>query len=181
MDALIIGLVILLLLFFFLGSGTWMFAGLLLVGITGLSLLLDFSVQRIGVILPKIIIRSASSWELAAIPMFVWMGELIFRTDISDRLFKGLAPLVNRIPGGLLHTNVLGCTLFAAVSGSSAATTATVGIITTTELAARGYDTDLSIGSLAGAGSLGLLIPPSIVMIIYGVLAEVSINKLKQT
>jgi C4-dicarboxylate transporter DctM subunit len=177
-DALITGMVILLLLFFFLGSGTWVFAGLLLVGITGLALLLDFPLQRIGVILPKIIIRSASSWELAAIPMFVWMGELIFRTDISDRLFKGLAPLVNRIPGGLLHTNVLGCTLFAAVSGSSAATTATVGKITTSELSARGYDTNLSIGSLAGAGSLGLLIPPSIVMIIYGVLAEVSINKL---
>lgn len=178
MDALVTGLAVLMLLFFFLGSGTWVFAGLLMVGTTGLALLLDFSPDRIGAILPKIMIRSASSWELAAIPMFVWMGELIFRTDISDRLFRGLAPLVNRIPGGLLHTNVLGCTLFAAVSGSSAATTATVGKITSTELAARGYDTNLSIGSLAGAGSLGLLIPPSIVMIIYGVLAEVSINKL---
>ncbi|WP_417228476.1 TRAP transporter large permease [Amphritea sp.] len=178
MDALVTGLIVLMLIFFFLGSGTWVFAGLLMVGVTGLALLLDFSPQRIGVILSKIMIRSASSWELAAIPMFVWMGELIFRTDISDRLFRGLTPLVNRIPGGLLHTNVLGCTLFAAVSGSSAATTATVGKITTSELAARNYDVNLSIGSLAGAGSLGLLIPPSIVMIIYGVLAEVSINKL---
>ena len=178
MEALISGLIILLLIFFFLGSGTWVFAGLLLVSISGLSLLLDMPLHRIGVIVNKIMWRYASTWELAAIPMFVWMGEIIFRTDISDRLFRGLAPLVNSIPGGLLHTNVLGCTLFAAVSGSSAATTATVGKITTTELDRRGYDTNLAIGSLAGAGSLGLLIPPSIVMIIYGILAEVSVSRL---
>jgi tripartite ATP-independent transporter DctM subunit len=179
MDALIAGLVILVLVFFFLGAGTWVFAGLLMVSITGLMLILDtFSAHRIGVTVTKIMYRYASTWELAAIPMFIWMGEIIFRTDISDRLFKGLAPLVDKIPGRLLHTNIAGCTLFAAVSGSSAATTATIGKITTTELARRNYDTDLSIGSLAGAGSLGLLIPPSIVMIIYGVLAEVSVSRL---
>ncbi len=178
MDALIAGLVILVLIFLFLGIGTWVFAGLLLVSVTGLALILDFPPTRIGVIVSKILYRSASAWELAAIPMFVWMGEIIFRTDISERLFRGLAPLVDRIPGRLLHTNIAGCTLFAAVSGSSAATTATVGKITSSELAERNYDTSLSIGSLAGAGSLGLLIPPSIVMIIYGVLAEVSIAKL---
>ena len=178
MEALITGLVILLLIFFFLGIGTWVFAGLLLVSITGLWLMLDFSPHRIGVIATKIMWRYASTWELAAIPMFVWMGEIVFRTDISDRLFRGLSPLVDAVPGRLLHTNVLGCTLFAAVSGSSAATTATVGKITTSELARRRYDTDLSVGSLAGAGSLGLLIPPSIVMIIYGILAEVSVARL---
>lgn len=179
MEALIAGLVILVLVFFFLGAGTWVFAGLLLVSITGLMLLLDsFSAHRIGVTVTKILFRYASTWELAAIPMFIWMGEIIFRTDISDRLFRGLAPLVDRIPGRLLHTNIVGCTMFAAISGSSAATTATVGKITTTELARRNYDTDLAIGSLAGAGSLGLLIPPSIVMIIYGVLAEVSVSRL---
>lgn len=178
MEAIVAGLVILLLIFFFLGVGTWVFAGLLLVSITGLMLLLDMSTHRVGVIAVKILWRYASTWELAAIPMFVWMGEIIFRTDISDRLFKGLAPLVDMIPGRLLHTNVLGCTMFAAVSGSSAATTATVGKITTTELARRNYDTNLAIGSLAGAGSLGLLIPPSIVMIIYGILAEVSVARL---
>lgn len=106
------------------------------------------------------------------------MGEIIFRTDMSDRLFRGLSPLVQWLPGRLLHTNVMGCTLFAAVSGSTSATTATVGRITTGALAERRYDNALSIGSLAGAGSLGLLIPPSIVMIIYGVMAEVSISKL---
>jgi C4-dicarboxylate transporter DctM subunit len=178
MEAMIGGLVILLLIFFFLGMGTWVFAGLLLVSISGLMLLLDMSTHRIGVIAVKIMWRYASTWELAAIPMFVWMGEIIFRTDISDRLFRGLAPLVDMIPGRLLHTNVLGCTMFAAVSGSSAATTATVGKITTVELAKRNYDVNLTIGSLAGAGSLGLLIPPSIVMIIYGILAEVSVARL---
>jgi tripartite ATP-independent transporter DctM subunit len=180
MEALIAGLVILVLVFLFLGAGTWVFAGLLLVSTTGLLILLpdSFSAHRVGVVITKIMYRYASTWELAAIPMFIWMGEIIFRTDISERLFKGLAPLVDQIPGRLLHTNIAGCTLFAAVSGSSAATTATVGKITTTELARRDYDTDLAIGSLAGAGSLGLLIPPSIVMIIYGLLAEVSVSRL---
>jgi C4-dicarboxylate transporter, DctM subunit len=177
-DAFLTGLIVLALIIGFLGIGTWVFAGLLMVSMTALTLVLDFPPQRIGAIVTKIMFRSATAWELAAIPMFVWMGEVMFRTDISERLFRGLAPLVDGIAGRLLHTNVMGCTLFAAVSGSSAATTATVGKITTTELARRQYDTDLALGSLAGAGSLGLLIPPSIVMIIYGVLAEVSIAKL---
>ena len=178
MEALLSGLVVLVLILLFLGSGVWVFVGLLLVSTTGLALVLDFPPQRIGVVLGKILFRSASSWELAAIPLFIWMGEMIFRTDISLRLFRGLTPFVALIPGGLIHTNVAGSTLFAAVSGSSAATTATVGKITTVELKQRGYDEGLSLGSLAGAGSLGLLIPPSIVMIIYGVLAEVSISRL---
>lgn len=170
--------IVLTLILLFLGSGVWVFVGLLLVSTTGLILVLDFPPQRVGVVLSKILVRSASSWELAAIPLFIWMGEMIFRTDISNRLFRGLAPFVANVPGGLIHTNVAGSTLFAAVSGSSAATTATVGKITTVELKRRGYDEGLSLGSLAGAGSLGLLIPPSIVMIIYGVLAEVSISRL---
>lgn len=178
MEALISGLVVLALIFFFLGSGVWVFAGLLMVSVTGLTLLLGFPPQRIGTIASSILYRSASSWEVAAIPMFIFIGEIIFRTDISNRLFRGLAPWVDVIPGRLAHTNVLGCTLFAAVSGSSAATTATVGKITTTELRSRGYNRNLSIGSLAGAGSFGLLIPPSVVMIIYGLLAEVSIIRL---
>jgi C4-dicarboxylate transporter, DctM subunit len=178
LEALLTGLIVLALIVLFLGIGTWVFAGLLLVSGTALALVLGFPPARIGAIVTKIAFRSATAWELAAIPMFVWMGEMMFRTDISERLFRGLAPLVDGIAGGLLHTNVLGCTLFAAVSGSSTATTATVGRITTAELARRAYDTRLALGSLAGAGSLGLLIPPSIVMIVYGVLAEVSIAKL---
>ncbi|MEO3388609.1 TRAP transporter large permease subunit [Mesorhizobium sp. CAU 1741] len=178
MEAVLSAGIVLGLIFFYLGLGVWVFAGLLLVAATALWLVLGMSIDRVGTIAANIAYRYASTWELAAIPMFIWMGEIIFRTDISDRLFRGLIPFVNRIPGGLLHTNVLGCTLFAAVSGSSAATTATVGKITTTELAKRGYNRSLALGSLAGAGSLGLLIPPSIVMIVYGILAEVSVSRL---
>ncbi|UTW11714.1 TRAP transporter large permease [Marinobacterium rhizophilum] len=161
-----------------LGLGTWVFAGLVIVALGSLVWLGDFSPERAGLILSRILYRAGSSWELSAIPLFIFMGELIFRSNISERLFRGLEPWTNRVPGGILHTNVVGCALFAAVSGSSAATTATIGKITTTELARRGYDRNLSIGSLAGAGSLGLLIPPSIVMIVYGVQAEVSISQL---
>lgn len=161
-----------------LGMGVWVFSGLAIVALLSLIMIGDVSIERAGAILSRIIFRAGNSWELAAIPLFILMGELIFRSNISDRLFRGLEPWTRHIPGGILHTNVFGCAMFAAVSGSSAATTATVGKITTNELKVRGYDRNLSIGSLAGAGSLGLLIPPSIVMIVYGVQAEVSITKL---
>lgn len=178
MDPIFVVLIVLGLVLFFLGLGVYVFIGLLLVSIFGLHFVLDFSFVRIGTILATIINRASTSWELSAIPMFVWMGEMMFHTDISARLFNGLSPWVRRIPGGLLHTNVFGSALFASISGSSAATTATVGQITLSELEKRGYSKQLSYGSLAGAGSLGLLIPPSIVMIVYGVLAEVSISRL---
>lgn len=178
MEMLLTTLGVVALIFIVLSLGTWVFAGLVTVSILSLFLLGDFELHRIGVTLTRIIFRAGNAWELSAIPLFILMGELIFRSDISERLFRGLEPLATRIPGGILHTNIFGCTLFAAVSGSSSATTATVGKITTRELEKRGYDRRLSIGSLAGAGSLGLLIPPSIVMIVYGVQAEVSISKL---
>ncbi|MCF8468241.1 MAG: TRAP transporter large permease subunit, partial [Sneathiella sp.] len=172
------GFVVLLLIFFYLGIGIWVFIGLILVSVTVQIFLLDMSFVKIGAIASSIMLRSASSWELAAIPMFIWMGDIIFRTDISRRLFRGLTPLVNKIPGRLLHVNIVGCTLFAAMSGSSTATAVTVGKISLEELSKRSYDPMISVGSLAGAGSLGLLIPPSIVMIVYGILAEVSIVQL---
>ena len=178
MDAFQAGALTLLLVAFFLGVGVWVFSGLLLVGICALTLVLDYPLDRIGNILKGIMWRSASSWELSAIPLFILMGEIIFRTDLSERIFRGLSPWLNWLPGRLLHTNIVGCTLFAAVSGSSAATTATIGKITAEALRERHYNPELAIGSLAGAGSLGLLIPPSIVMIIYGILAEVSIARL---
>ena len=121
---------------------------------------------------------SSSSWTLTALPLFVWMGEILFRTRLSQDMFKGLAPWVQGLPGRLLHTNVIGCTIFAAVSGSSAATCATIGKMTLPELMRRGYPEHMVIGTLAGAATLGLLIPPSIIMIVYGVAAEVSISKL---
>jgi len=178
MESLFIAFIVLLLVIFYLGLGVWVFAGLLLVSTTALVLLVDMDLHRIGTIMSPLVIRSSTAWELSAIPMFIWMGEIMLRTDISDRLFKGLSPLTYYLPGRLLHTNIAGSALFAAVSGSSAATTATVGKITMSELSKRNYAKSLVYGSLAGAGSLGLLIPPSIVMIVYGVLAEVSVARL---
>ncbi|MDA0923069.1 MAG: TRAP transporter large permease subunit [Proteobacteria bacterium] len=162
----------------YLVLGTWVFVAILMVGISALVLLLDFPLARLGAIMRSTMWKTASSYELASVPMFILMGEIIFRTNISDKLFRGLSPWANFVPGRLLHTNIVGCTLFAAISGSSTATTATVGKITLAELEARGYDRSLSLGSLAGAGSLGLLIPPSIAMIIYGILSETSIAHL---
>ncbi|TVP43528.1 MAG: TRAP transporter large permease subunit [Halomonas sp.] len=178
MEALFSALLLLGLIFVVLGLGVWIFLGLFAVSGIALMVLLGMDISRIGTIAANIVNRYGSAWELAAIPMFIWMGEIIFRTDLSNRIFRGLAPLVAHIPGRLLHTNILGCTLFAAVSGSSAATTATVGKITTNELERHGYDRALSSGSLAGAGSFGLMIPPSIVMIVYAILAEVSVTRM---
>ncbi|WP_245759291.1 TRAP transporter large permease [Tranquillimonas alkanivorans] len=162
----------------FLVSGIWIYASLILVAVLSLMFIGDMNFGRVTDIFGSITLRSSGSWELSAIPLFVWMGELILLTDISSRIFRGLAPLVRRLPGGLVHSNVFGCTLFSAICGSSAATTATVGKITITELRKNSYHDSLILGSLAGSGSLGLLIPPSIVMIVYGVLAEVPVDRL---
>ena len=162
----------------FLATGVPIFAAVLCAAAAALALLADFDAHRIGATMARVTLRASSSWELSAIPLFVWMGEIVFRTSLVRRMFGGLSALTTGMPGGLLHANVFGCALFAAVSGSSAATTATVGKITLGELRKRGYDDNLAVGSLAGAGTLGLLIPPSIVLIIYGLLAEVSIARL---
>lgn len=178
MDPYQISLFVMFLVIVTLGSGIWIMASLLIVGLVSQWVISDFSLLKMGTISATIIARNSMSWELSAIPLFIWMGELLFRTKLSVAMFEGLTPFVNRIPGRLLHTSVLGSTMFAAVSGSSAATTTTVGRITVNELIGRGYDRSLTIGSLAGAGTLGLLIPPSIILIIYGVMAEVSIIRL---
>ncbi|HJV80270.1 TRAP transporter large permease subunit [Noviherbaspirillum sp.] len=162
-------------LFAILGSGVWV--GLALSGVAWLGMEL-FSARPAGDAMAVTIWGAASSWTLTALPLFIWMGEILFRTKLSEDMFKGLAPWLERVPGRLLHTNVIGCAIFAAVSGSSAATCATIGKMTVPELTARGYPEDKIIGTLAGAGTLGLLIPPSIIMIVYGVMANVSIAKL---
>jgi C4-dicarboxylate transporter, DctM subunit len=162
-------------LFALLGSGVWI--GLTLAGVAWIGMQL-FSARPAGDAMAVTVWGAASSWTLTALPLFVWMGEILFRTKLSESMFRGLAPWVGRLPGRLLHTNVIGCTIFAAVSGSSAATCATIGKMTLPELSKRGYPDDITIGSLAGAGTLGLLIPPSIIMIVYGVSADVSIAKL---
>jgi tripartite ATP-independent transporter DctM subunit len=178
MEAMVNSLILLVMMIVFLGAGVWIFGALILISVISLTALLGYPLDRVGAILVKRLYAGAGTWEIACIPLFMWMAEIMFRTDISERLFRGLAPLVDKLPGRLLHTNVAGCALFAAVSGSSTATTATIGKITVGELEKRSYDTNLSIGSLAGAGSFGLMIPPSIVFIIYGVVSEESISKL---
>lgn len=137
-----------------------------------------FSTRPAGDAMAVTVWGTTSSWTLTALPLFVWMGEVLFRTRLSEDMFKGLAPWLERVPGRLLHTNIIGCAIFAAVSGSSAATCATIGKMTLPELISRGYPEGMTIGTLAGAGTLGLLIPPSIIMIVYGVSANVSIAQL---
>jgi C4-dicarboxylate transporter, DctM subunit len=175
MNDLAISLLLIAALFLILGSGVWI--GLALSGVAWIGMQL-FSARPAGDAMAVTIWGSASSWTLTALPLFVWMGEILFRTRLSQDMFKGLAPWMQSLPGRLLHVNVAGCTIFAAVSGSSAATCATIGKMSLPELARRGYPDGIAIGSLAGAGTLGLLIPPSIIMIVYGVSAEVSISQL---
>ena len=162
-------------LFFILGTGVWI--GLTLSGVAWIGMQL-FTTRVAGDAMAVTIWGSASSRTLTALPLFIWMGEILFRTRLSQDMFKGLAPWMQALPGRLLHTNVVGCTIFAAVSGSSAATCATIGKMTLPELKRRGYPEHMIVGTLAGASTLGLLIPPSIIMIVYGVSAEVSIASL---
>ena len=175
MNDLLITVSLLVALLLILGSGVWV--GLTLTGVAWLAVSI-FSSRPAGDAMAVTVWGSSSSWTLTALPLFIWMGEILFRTRLSDDMFKGLAPWVQGLPGRLLHTNVIGCTIFAAVSGSSAATCATIGKMTLPELTRRGYPEHMVIGTLAGASTLGLLIPPSIIMIVYGVAAEVSISKL---
>src|SRR5256885_3497796 len=140
------------------GGGVWI--GIALAGVAWIGMEL-FPWRPAGDAMAVTIWGSASSWTLTALPLFVWMGEILFRTRLSEDMFKGLAPWLERVPGRLLHSNIIGCTIFAAVSGSSAATCATLGKMTLPELKSRGYPEEITVGTLAGAGTLGLLIPPS--------------------
>lgn len=175
MSDLAITVLLIVTLFAILASGVWI--GLALSGVAWIGMQI-FSSRPAGDAMAVTIWGSASSWTLTALPLFIWMGEILFRTRLSQDMFKGLAPWMQKLPGRLLHTNVVGCAIFAAVSGSSAATCATIGKMSLPELARRGYPDQMAIGSLAGAGTLGLLIPPSIIMIVYGVSADVSISQL---
>ena len=162
-------------LLFFLGSGVWV--AISMIGVSSIGMLI-FTTRPVGDAMATTIWGTSSSWTLTALPLFVWMGEILFRTKLSENLFTGLAPWLSRLPGGLIHVNVVGCALFAAISGSSAATVATVGKMSIPELRKRNYPEKLLLGSLAGSGTLGLLIPPSIILIIYGVTVQESIAKL---
>lgn len=168
----VLSLVLLGFLVLVLGSGIWISVGLGLVGLLAMWLVTDVP---IGQVLATTVWSSASGWTLTALPLFIWMGEILFRTRLSEQMFLGLSPWLQWLPGRLIHTNIVGCGIFAAVSGSSAATVATIGKISLPELQKRGYDEKLSLGTLAGSGTLGLLIPPSIPMVVYAVTANVSV------
>jgi C4-dicarboxylate transporter, DctM subunit len=171
----LISVVLVLALAALLGAGVWI--ALTLLGV-GWIAMVGFTSSPAGSLMATTTWGSSTSWALTALPLFIWMGEILFRTRIAEDMFRGLAPWMAPLPGRLMHCNVFGCGIFAAISGSSAATAATIGRITIPELMKRGYDTEMAVGSLAGAGTLGLLIPPSIIMIVYGVAADVSIARL---
>jgi tripartite ATP-independent transporter DctM subunit len=171
----LVGISALLLIFLtvLLAGGVWIAVALLATGYVGMQFI-GGGIPS-GPVLATTIWGNSNSWTLAALPLFIWMGEILFRTKLSEEMFRGLAPWLNRIPGRLMHVNVLACGIFGSVSGSSAATCATVAKIALPELKKRGYDEMVSLGSLAGAGTLGILIPPSITMVVYAVAANVSI------
>jgi C4-dicarboxylate transporter, DctM subunit len=175
MDEMVLPLILIVLMFALLAGGVW-------VGMTLLSIALFamqfFSSAPAYKVMATQLWGATSSWALSALPLFIWMGEILYRSRLPSEMFSGLSPWMGALPGRLMHVNVVGCGVFAAVSGSSAATVATVGKIALPELLRRGYDENLILGSLAASGTLGLMIPPSIIMIVYGVAAEVSISRL---
>ncbi len=175
MDIIFVSLVFMFVLFAFLGSGIWVAVSLLGAALVVLEL---FTGVPVGRVMATSTWGMMSTWALTAMPLFILMGEILFRSRLSEDIFTGLAPMLSRVPGGLLHINIVGCALFAACSGSSAVTAATIGKMSLPELKALGYPEDKSIATLAGSGTLGFLIPPSILLIVYGATAEQSIARL---
>src|SRR3954452_5414793 len=175
MSTIAVATILIALLFLLLAGGLWIAMAMSVVAYVGLQF---FTTSPPEVNLFQSFWGATASWTLSALPLFVWMGEILFRTRLSKEMFEGLAPWLGWLPGRLMHVNIVGCGIFAAVSGSSAATCATIGKVALPELKKRGYDERMCLGSLCGAGTLGLLIPPSIIMIVYAVAAEVSILKM---
>jgi tripartite ATP-independent transporter DctM subunit len=173
-----VGLFLLVVMLMLLAGGVWIAMTLAIVGWIGMALFTDMQAARWGENLFVAMWGSSASWELAALPLFIWMGEILFRTRLSEQMFEGLAPWLGRVPGRLMHTTILGCGIFGSVSGSSAATCATIAKVALPELKRRGYDEQLALGSLATAGTLGILIPPSITMVVYAVAADASIIRI---
>ena len=175
MDILLIGGLLLLIMMVLLSGGVWIAMTLAICGWVGQSF---FTTTSPGNNLFSSFWESNASWELAALPLFIWMGEILFRSRLSEEMFEGLRPWLNRVPGRLMHTTILGCGIFGSVSGSSAATCATISKVALPELLKRGYSEKLALGSLATAGTLGILIPPSITMVVYAVAADASIIRI---
>ena len=173
-----IGALLLALMLVLLAIGVWIGMTLAIVGGVGMVAFTTLPTDVAAKNLFTAFWNANASWELAALPLFIWMGEILFRTRLSEQMFTGLAPWLNRVPGRLMHTTILGCGIFGSVSGSSAATCATISKVALPELLRRGYDEKLALGSLATAGTLGILIPPSITMVVYAVAAEASIIRI---
>jgi tripartite ATP-independent transporter DctM subunit len=178
MNVVEIGGLLLLVMVLMLSGGVWIAMTLAIVGWIGMTFFTTRSMEQVGQTLFSALWESNASWELAALPMFIWMGEILFRTRLSEQMFEGLSPWLNRVPGRLMHTTILGCGIFGSVSGSSAATCATIAKVALPELLRRGYDERIALGSLATAGTLGILIPPSITMVVYAVAADASIIRI---
>jgi C4-dicarboxylate transporter, DctM subunit len=175
MDSTLVVLALLAVMFVLLIGGLWVALSLLGVGLAGMVL---FTSAPAGTVMATTVWGASGNWALTALPLFIWMAEILFRTRLSDDMFRGLAPWMTRLPGRLMHVNVVGCGIFAAVSGSTSATCATIAKIALPELLRRGYDERMAVGTLTASGTLGILIPPSIMMIVYGFIAEVSIARL---
>jgi tripartite ATP-independent transporter DctM subunit len=174
-DMLVVGGILLALMLVLLASGVWIAMTLAICGWVGQAFFVD---TQPGKNLFSAFWESNASWELAALPLFIWMGEILFRTKLSEEMFDGLRPWLNRVPGRLMHTTIIGCGIFGSVSGSSAATCATISKVALPQLLKRGYDERIALGSLATAGTLGILIPPSITMVVYAVAADASIIRI---
>ena len=175
MDPTLVTLALLAIMTVLLVAGVWVALALLGVGLAGMVL---FTSAPAGTVMATTVWGASGNWALTALPLFIWMAEILFRTRLSDDMFEGLAPWMTRLPGRLMHVNVVGCGIFAAVSGSTSATCATIAKIALPELLRRGYDERMAVGTLTASGTLGILIPPSIMMIVYGFIAEVSIARL---
>ena len=175
MGLLEIGGLLLLLMLLMLSGGVWIAMTLAIVGWVGQAF---FTTTLPGKNLFSSFWETAASWELAALPLFIWMGEILYRTRLSEQMFDGLSPWLSRVPGRLMHTTILSCGIFGSVSGSSAATCATIAKVALPELERRGYNRDIALGSLAAAGGLGILIPPSITMVVYAIAADASVIRL---
>jgi C4-dicarboxylate transporter, DctM subunit len=174
-DPTLVALALLAVLLVLLTAGVWVALSLLGVGLAGMVL---FTSAPAGTVMATTVWGASGNWALTALPLFIWMAEILFRTRLSEDMFQGLAPWMTRLPGRLMHVNVVGCGIFAAVSGSTSATCATIAKIALPELLRRGYDERMVVGTLTASGTLGILIPPSIMMIVYGFIAEVSIARL---
>jgi len=160
-------------LFTLLAIGVHIAIALAMVGVVGF-----FAFQGTAGLTSLVPFSTLDSFILTAIPLFIFMGEILVQCGASDMIYRGTSRLFAWLPGGLFHSNIGACAMFAAISGSSPATAATIGTVAIPALKKRGYDMHLTLGSLAAGGTLGILIPPSINLIVYGVIAEESIGQL---